>query len=354
MNFRFFYQIIFTVIFCLNPGLVQAKSTSVGLVWNANPEPDIAGYIIYYGTKSKRYTKTIDTGKVTSYRITGLSKTRTYYFALKAKNLAGKTSEFSDQVKFRYKKKDKSWWDRITNFFTAKKAKVEKKSDAPAMALTQIDDPTTPDSLKPSPRPATSAAQQNIASSFSYQSLTAPVPSIDLVWEPIEGVTEYIVHGSEESKVFQNDTSVKTNHIRVPKSINGIDTHYYTIEAVYPDGSRSFTEEFAVKADSTAGQKIIPWEQTEFSAGTPSINSKEDKINVVIHNNSNNETSVTAPPVQCSLDGVNWQVLVNELTFDVGKVTQELEIPYPKGLVPPKLYVRVEGQPDEEIEIKQQ
>ena len=44
----------------------------VTLAWDANTEPDLAGYNIYYGTASGDYSDSIDVGDVTEYPVTGL------------------------------------------------------------------------------------------------------------------------------------------------------------------------------------------------------------------------------------------------------------------------------------------
>lgn len=68
------------------------------LTWDANPEPDIQGYKVFYGTASRNYTTNIDVGNVTSYTVTGLPSGQTYYFAIKAMDTTGNLSVFSNEV----------------------------------------------------------------------------------------------------------------------------------------------------------------------------------------------------------------------------------------------------------------
>jgi len=96
------FLITILAFFFLSSGM--ALSANVKISWLRNQEPDIAGYKIFYGTSSKNYTNTItinDTATSppqTSYVITGLSEGKTYYFALKAFDLAHQFSDFSEEV----------------------------------------------------------------------------------------------------------------------------------------------------------------------------------------------------------------------------------------------------------------
>lgn len=77
----------------------QAQTaTIVRLAWDANSEPDLAGYRIRYGTTSGSRTQMIDVGNVTSYAISGLTAGTTYYFALHAYDLAGNESLPSNEI----------------------------------------------------------------------------------------------------------------------------------------------------------------------------------------------------------------------------------------------------------------
>ena len=84
--------------------LPVAQAASVVLSWQRNQEPDIAGYKIYYGTKSHSYTDSItindsaNSPKIISYTVKTLSSGKTYYFAVKAFDLAHQFSPYSDEV----------------------------------------------------------------------------------------------------------------------------------------------------------------------------------------------------------------------------------------------------------------
>ena len=71
----------------------------VTVLWDPNPEPDIAGYKVFYGTSSGDYTDCITVNSTqTSCEITGLPDGNTYYFAAKAFDASGQESEFSSEV----------------------------------------------------------------------------------------------------------------------------------------------------------------------------------------------------------------------------------------------------------------
>ncbi len=68
------------------------------LLWDANSEPDLAGYIVYQGATAGSYGSAIDVGNVTSYTLTDLDPGMTYYLAVTAYDLSGNESLPSDEV----------------------------------------------------------------------------------------------------------------------------------------------------------------------------------------------------------------------------------------------------------------
>ncbi len=70
--------------------------------WLANPEPNVTGYRLYFGTLSVEqgaasYEDSLDVGTYSHYKICGLGE-GTYYFALKAINSYGLISTFSKEA----------------------------------------------------------------------------------------------------------------------------------------------------------------------------------------------------------------------------------------------------------------
>jgi hypothetical protein len=60
--------------------------------------PDLAGYKIYYGNSSRNYDDTTDVGNQTSWTITDLIDTESYYFAVTAYDIYANESGYSNEV----------------------------------------------------------------------------------------------------------------------------------------------------------------------------------------------------------------------------------------------------------------
>jgi fibronectin type 3 domain-containing protein len=80
--------------------LQNAHGASVTLAWDPNPETDLAGYRVYYGTASRSYSQTNSAGNVTTNVVGGLATGITYYFAVTAYNTSGLESDFSNEVNY--------------------------------------------------------------------------------------------------------------------------------------------------------------------------------------------------------------------------------------------------------------
>lgn len=95
-------SVVFSLLVLCALATSARAQDSVLVGWTANPEPDIAGYIVYRGTTSGVTTGTYatvqDVGNVTTYESSGLSTGVVYYFALQAYNMDGLMSELSDEI----------------------------------------------------------------------------------------------------------------------------------------------------------------------------------------------------------------------------------------------------------------
>jgi hypothetical protein len=86
--------LVFVVIFLALPQIVS--SAEIGLAWDSNAESDVAGYKIYYGTASGKYTHSINVGNVTQATL-NLPKKK-YYISLTAYDTYGNESGYSNEV----------------------------------------------------------------------------------------------------------------------------------------------------------------------------------------------------------------------------------------------------------------
>jgi hypothetical protein len=84
------------------PAAVHAAgepAPAVSLAWNPNPEPDVAGYKVHFGTQSGVYSNVMDVRGSTSIALPQMLMGSTYYLAVSAYNTAGqegpRSSEFS-------------------------------------------------------------------------------------------------------------------------------------------------------------------------------------------------------------------------------------------------------------------
>jgi hypothetical protein len=337
---NFAISVISILFICTNS--VYASKTAVTLAWDANPESNISGYIIHYGTASSSYSKKINVGKVTQYKVKNLSKKTTYYFAVRAQNTDGKISEPSNEVKFKYKKKQ-TWWDKLTSYFQAPSDNSSAQAEQTSPGLVQ--EIEVPDSLAPSSKGAAKSFPTSTQVPKITPSIASVLPTTLLSWEPKDGVKKYIVHWGLESKNLLSSHQVETGfYLRIPKPEDEETIYYYTIEAVDESGNSSFSEEVVVKSDTQAMKKL-PWLQSSFTSGTPEINRETGTVKVLIKNNTTSEKQVMSPPILCSQDGVEWKILIDQLDFDVGEVIRELIIPYPNGIAPPNLFIHIEGEP---------
>src|SRR5688572_9776205 len=83
------------------PQLASSQSSgTVTLAWDANTEPDLAGYFVHYGVTSGVYLNKVNVGLVTTNTISGLVQGVSYYFAVTAYNTSGLESEPSNEIPY--------------------------------------------------------------------------------------------------------------------------------------------------------------------------------------------------------------------------------------------------------------
>ncbi len=79
---------------------LAACACQVTLAWDANSESDLSGYKLYYGEQSGNYTNYTDVGNSVSCVISGLTRGRTYHFAVTAYDLYRNESDFSKELEY--------------------------------------------------------------------------------------------------------------------------------------------------------------------------------------------------------------------------------------------------------------
>lgn len=91
----------FFLIFTLSRVVLGAAATDVTLAWNKNPEKDVAGYELRYGTRSGEHPQVLDVGPRNLTKVTGLQPGVTYYFVVRAYNRSGQRSRPSAEITHR-------------------------------------------------------------------------------------------------------------------------------------------------------------------------------------------------------------------------------------------------------------
>jgi len=97
-----FTLLIFYIISLSYVHTVAAGNATVG--WDRNQEPNIAGYKVYWGTATRNYSNSATVYYYAkqpagmSYVVNDLQDGKTYYFAVTALDMAGRESDFSDEV----------------------------------------------------------------------------------------------------------------------------------------------------------------------------------------------------------------------------------------------------------------
>ena len=76
------------------------QCAQVTLAWDPSREPDVAGYRLYYGTRSGNSPSMVDIRNRASCTIANLESGKTYYFAATAYDYQGHESGFSDEIRY--------------------------------------------------------------------------------------------------------------------------------------------------------------------------------------------------------------------------------------------------------------
>ncbi|MHB8893999.1 MAG: choice-of-anchor D domain-containing protein [Candidatus Geothermincolia bacterium] len=91
-------SVVVVLALIFGAGVGTAAAGSVVLAWDANTEPDVSGYKLYYGTASGTYGTPINVLNVLTYTVLNLTDGQTYYFAVTAYDTFGNESGYSNEV----------------------------------------------------------------------------------------------------------------------------------------------------------------------------------------------------------------------------------------------------------------
>ncbi|NJM55824.1 MAG: fibronectin type III domain-containing protein [Verrucomicrobiae bacterium] len=93
-NLRIFLALLALVMAAQSAGAVGTAM----LAWNRNPESNVAGYRVYYGSKAGSYSQVVDVGNQIQAEIVNLAPGNVYYFVVTAYNTSGDESMPSAEV----------------------------------------------------------------------------------------------------------------------------------------------------------------------------------------------------------------------------------------------------------------
>lgn len=90
----------------ISGGQMAGAVGKVIVTWDKNKEKDLAGYKLYFGKNSYRYTEILDIGNNTEHLIENLETENQWYFAVTAYDTASNESNYSEEVSIFLSEKD--------------------------------------------------------------------------------------------------------------------------------------------------------------------------------------------------------------------------------------------------------
>ena len=96
-KFGFSFVVVLALVFACR---ISKGVSSADLLWNANPDPSVVGYNLYYGGASRTYTNMVSVGNTTNATVGGLLEGKTYYFAVTAYDIDGNESDYSAEATY--------------------------------------------------------------------------------------------------------------------------------------------------------------------------------------------------------------------------------------------------------------
>ena len=82
----------------LKPSTRSVQGPYIALAWDRNPDPNIAGYMLYWGTASRNYNNSFSAGQSLQHVVTGVQPYTNYYFAVTDYDTNGIQSDYSPEI----------------------------------------------------------------------------------------------------------------------------------------------------------------------------------------------------------------------------------------------------------------
>lgn len=81
------------------PQVLPKRNIAITVAWDASPDPEVVSYVIYVGTNSGVYTRTVETTGLTAV-VDRITPGVTYYLAATGKTKIGVESEYSVEITY--------------------------------------------------------------------------------------------------------------------------------------------------------------------------------------------------------------------------------------------------------------
>ena len=119
--------VIFVFGFTVSPIYAESEVT---FAWDANTEPDLAGYKLHKGNSTGNYGTTINVGNVTTYTWIGIQD-GTYFFAATAYDDDDNESAYSDELTLSFDTSAPSAVKNFTVTVTGAKSVTIERTESP-------------------------------------------------------------------------------------------------------------------------------------------------------------------------------------------------------------------------------
>ena len=335
----FFFIACYFLLMGFNPFILSNKCYAGQLIlsWNANTEPGVTGYKVYYGSSSRNYTTSIDVGNNTTYTLSVVPVSNTY-FAVTAYNSFGTESTPSDEVI--YTPTTTTTTQPVTTTTTIRPVTTTTTSQS-VTTTTTIRPVTTTTTSQPVTTTTTSISPSAVYVPTDYKTIKEALNSINA------GATVYIEDNAtyDGFTITKNFITVQADASKGAKPIiNGAPVTIGTERtAIYITGNNATVQGLTINSENSAYSKTIIVEAVDANVAfkafnPPYVNSIQISfcgIDAIAWQNKNAGSSeawnacssVEVDSVGCSVVTVDTQNTVPsisqlaDIVFASGKIT---------------------------------